>query len=104
MVMEGFRDNSNSTADNTTAVLADTTSENYLDSTSVNISHTTDLEIVQMVIIVTFPVILVIGSTGNVLTFVVMQRGSLKHSSTCFYMAMLAVADTGESAITSNHR
>ena len=48
----------------------------------------------KIVILSTFPVILVIGTIGNVLTFIVMQRGSLKHSSTCFYMAMLAVADT----------
>ena len=43
----------------------------------------------KIVILATFPVILV-----HLLTFIVMQRGSLKHSSTCFYMAMLAVADT----------
>ena len=51
-------------------------------------------EMAKIVILSTFPVILVIGTIGNVLTFIVMQRGSLKHSSTCFYMAMLAVADT----------
>ena len=48
----------------------------------------------KIVILSTFPVILVIGTIGNLLTFIVMQRGSLKHLSTCFYMAMLAVADT----------
>ena len=48
----------------------------------------------KTVILSTFPVILVIGTIGNLLTFIVMQRGSLKHLSTCFYMAMLAVADT----------
>ena len=51
-------------------------------------------EMAKIVILSTFPVILVIGTMGNVLTFIVMQRGSLKHSSTCFYMTMLAVADT----------
>ena len=48
----------------------------------------------KIVILSAFPVIFVIGTLGNLLTFIVMQRGSLKHSSTCFYMAMLAVADT----------
>ena len=48
----------------------------------------------KIVILSTFPVIFVIGTIGNLLTFIVMQRGSLKHLSTCFYMAMLAVADT----------
>ena len=53
-----------------------------------------DFETVKIVILSTFPLIFVIGTIGNLLTFIVMQRGSLKHSSTCFYMAMLAVADT----------
>ena len=42
------------------------------------------------------PVIIVGGSVGNLLTFCVMQRGSMKKVSTCFYMAILALADTGE--------
>ena len=55
---------------------------------------TQEQKIAKIIILSTFPVILVIGTFGNVLTFIVMQRGSLKHSSTCFYMAMLAVADS----------
>ena len=53
-----------------------------------------EYEMAKIVILSTFPVIFVFGTIGNILTFIVMQRGSLKHSSTCFYMAMLAVADT----------
>ena len=44
----------------------------------------------------TFPAIILFGTIGNLLTFYVMLRGSLKQSSTCFYMAMLALADTGK--------
>ena len=55
------------------------------------------LEAARLLVLITFPVIFIIGTIGNVLTFIVMQRGSLKHSSTCFYMAMLAVADTSKS-------
>ena len=33
---------------------------------------------------------------GNLLTFYVMRSGSLKHVSSCFYMAILALADTGK--------
>ena len=51
-------------------------------------------EIAKIVTLSTFPIILVMGTLGNLLTFIVMQRGTLKHSSTCFFMAMLAVADT----------
>ena len=51
-------------------------------------------EMAKIVILSAFPVILVIGTMGNLMTFIIMQRGALKHSSTCFYMAMLSVADT----------
>ncbi|CAF1554215.1 unnamed protein product [Rotaria sp. Silwood1] len=40
------------------------------------------------------PCLLLIGTTCNTLTFVVMRRGRMKHSSSCFYMAALAIADT----------
>jgi len=40
------------------------------------------------------PCLLLIGTTCNTLTFVVMRRGRMRHSSSCFYMAALAVTDT----------
>ena len=42
---------------------------------------------------ITFPVV---GGFGNILTFIVMQKASLKEVSTCFYMSMLALADRGK--------
>ena len=42
------------------------------------------------------PVLIVGGTVGNLLAFCVMRRGSMKKVSTCFYMAILALADTGE--------
>ena len=42
------------------------------------------------------PVLIVGGTVGNLLTFCVMRRGSMKKLSTCFYMAILALADTGK--------
>ena len=51
-------------------------------------------ETARMVGVVSFPIIILFGTIGNLLTFVVMRRGSLKRSSTCFYMAILALADT----------
>ena len=53
-------------------------------------------ETARMVGVVSFPIIILFGTIGNLLTFVVMGRGSLKRSSTCFYMAILALADTGK--------
>ena len=53
-------------------------------------------EIVRLIQVVGRPPIIVLGTIGNLLTFFTMQRGSLKHLSTCFYMVILALADTGE--------
>ena len=39
------------------------------------------LDAARLLVLITFPVIFIIGTIGNVLTFIVMQRGSLKHSS-----------------------
>ena len=41
----------------------------------------------------------IFGPIGNILSFIVMRRGSLKDVSTCFYMSILALADTGESLL-----
>ena len=104
MIMDDFLTDTHSTDNDTTTVSADNTIENYSDCTKANESNNTDYEIVRIVIITTFPVILIVGTIGNALTFVIMQKGSLKHSSTCFYMAMLAVADTGECLRTCSDR
>ena len=53
-------------------------------------------EIVRMIQVIGRPPIIVLGTIGNLLTFFTMQRGSLKHMPTCFYMAILGLADTGE--------
>ncbi len=42
------------------------------------------------------PILFTFGSSGNLLIFVVMRRGSLKKISTCFYMSVLGLVDTGE--------
>ena len=53
-------------------------------------------EIVRMMQVIGRPPIIVLGTIGNLLTFLVMQRGSLRKMSTCFYMSILGLADTGE--------
>ena len=45
---------------------------------------------------ISFIALPIFGGFGNMLTFIVMQRGSLKEVSTCFYMSILALADTGK--------
>ena len=41
-----------------------------------------------------YPVLILLGTVGNVLSLVVMTRRTMIGSSTCFYMAVLSVADT----------
>ena len=45
---------------------------------------------------ISFIALPILGGFGNILTFIVMQRGSLKEVSTCFYMSMFSLADTGK--------
>ena len=53
-------------------------------------------EIEWWMTIVSYAILIPIGSVGNILSFVVMQRGSLQNVSTCFYMRILAISDTGK--------
>ena len=50
----------------------------------------------ELILIVSYTIIISFGSIRNILTFIVMRTGSMKDVSTCFYMSILALADTGE--------
>jgi hypothetical protein len=52
------------------------------------------LAIVHLIEIITLPILIVFGSIFNIMTFIVMRRKRMRVSSTCFYMAALAVCDT----------
>ena len=54
-------------------------------------------EVIRLVQVFIRPILFVLGTYGNALSFYIMRRGSLIEVSTCFYMAMLAIADTRES-------
>ena len=51
--------------------------------------------IARVIHVVVRPLLVLFGTTGNILSFLVMRRGSLKTVSTCFYKSILALADTG---------
>ena len=65
-------------------------------STTVEEEEDPNREIVRMIQVIGRPPIILVGTVGNLLTFFAMQRGSLKNMSTLFYMAILALADTGK--------
>ena len=82
-----------------TSLTYDENISNALNSTVFNVSDdyiTSDGQIGRMLTLIVYPVIIIVGTLGNLVTFIVMQKGSLKHSSTCFYMAILALTDTSK--------
>ena len=59
-------------------------------------SDTNYEEITRMIHVIVRPILIVGGTIGNLLSFYVMRRGSLKEVSTGFYMSILALVDTGK--------
>ena len=51
-------------------------------------------KIARIIQIIFRPILVVFGTVGNVLTFYIMRRTLLKNVSSCFYMSLLALADT----------
>ena len=53
-------------------------------------------ELARILNLVIRPVLTVFGTIGNGLSFYIMRQGSLKKMSTCFYLSILALADTSK--------
>ena len=54
-------------------------------------------EVARMLNLVIRPVLIVFEIIGNGLSFYIMRQGSLNKMSTCFYLSLLALADTSKS-------
>ena len=71
--------------------------DNWTNFTSDNDTESGDVdptkELRRMMRLIALLPIVILGTIGNLLTFITMQRGSLKSMSTCFYMAILGLAD-----------
>ena len=65
------------------------TNNNYY---NVDISKT----IARHIQLVLRPILIIFGTMGNLLTFYVMRRSSLRNVPICFHMFILALADTGK--------
>ena len=52
-------------------------------------------KIARMIFLTIGPILLIGGSFGNIISFMVLRRTDLKKLSTGFYMSVLAVVDTG---------
>ena len=57
-------------------------------------------ETARMIEIIITPIILTVGSVGNIMSFIILRSGDLKKISTCFYMSILALIDTGNFFLT----
>ena len=56
----------------------------------------TNEEIARLIQIVFRPILFTLGTVGNGLTVYIMRKSTLKDVSSCFYMSILALADTGK--------
>ena len=70
----------------------DNASQVYLSNTT---AESTNSDIGRLVRLAALPINIIFGTVGNLLILFVMQKGSLKKIPICFYMSVLAFADTG---------
>ena len=56
----------------------------------------TKTEIDRLIHIIFRPIFIIVGTIGNGLTIYIMRTTSLRHLSTCFYMVILALADSSK--------
>ena len=73
-----------------------TQNQTELNKTAAASSTYLDQEITRMIHVIMRPILIVCGTIGNLLSFYVTRRGSLKEVSTCFFMSILVLADTGK--------
>ena len=64
------------------------------------LTPSTEEELARILNLAIRPVLIVFGTIGNGLSFYIMRQGSLKKMSTCFYLSILATADTSKCFIT----
>ena len=72
---------------------------NLLDKNETKVNYSVSFsknEVARLLQVFMRPLLIILGTYGNAVSFYIMRRGSLKEVSTCSYKAMLAIADTGE--------
>ena len=77
----------------------DNASQVYLSDKSNTTAESTNSDIGRLVRLATLPINIIFGTVGNLLILFVMQKGSLKKIPICFYMSVLAFADTGNKSL-----
>ena len=72
------------------------TNESRINIPEVTSSDSTARVVNRFLNLIICPILIIFGNYGNAVSFYIMRRGSLKKVSTCFYMAILALADIRE--------
>ena len=80
---------------NSTVALA-TKSLNFSIQEFEDVPKWTEEEISNLIHLIYRLILIVFGTIGNMLSFYIMRRTSLNELSACFYMSLLAVADTSK--------
>ena len=75
---------------------ASNVTDSIINESQQTLTHSRDQELARILYLVIRPVLIVFGTIGNGLSFYIMRQGSLKKMSTCFYLSILALADTSK--------
>ena len=97
-MLTNFTEEASEIFKNTSTILNEYNNSTTGDSINTGDTHVSDdnREVARLIQVSMRPLLVILGTYGNALSFYIMRRGSLKKLSTCFYMAMLAIADTRE--------
>ena len=72
---------------------------NMSDNYNITTDCTVNSDIGRLIRLGTLPINIIFGIVGNLLILFVMLTGSSKKTSLCFYMSVLAFADTGKDTL-----
>ncbi|XP_014787600.1 probable G-protein coupled receptor 139 [Octopus bimaculoides] len=83
-----------SLSDNMTYTLPTWTNETTVLSQKQQLEQIKAYQISISILIYVLPVIIIMGTIGNILSFIIWMKRKLRRTSTFFYLAMLAISDT----------
>ena len=78
------------------ASVVSNTTESFITEPQYTLAPSAAGEIARILNLVIRPVLILLGTIGNGLSFYIMRQGSLKKMSTCFYLSVIAMADTSK--------
>ena len=84
------------TDNNNGSSMTNTQIQEYFETNNNNYDVDISKTIARHIQLVLRPILIIFGTMGNLLTFYVMRRSSLRNVPICFHMSILALADTGE--------